>query len=47
MFFAARLIGVSVYAIAAIIAYILLRKVKNTRTVLFVYVLALAIMAYS
>lgn len=47
MFFAARLIGVSVYAIVAIIAYILLRKVKNTRTVLFVYVLALAIMAFN
>lgn len=47
MFFAARLIGVSIYAITVFIVYILLRKVKNTKTILFSYILVLAIMAFN
>lgn len=47
MFFTARLIGVSIYAITTVFAYILLQKVRNTKTILFVYVLALSIMAFN
>lgn len=47
MFLAARLIGVLTYAIIAIFAYILLKKFRNTKTILFIYVLALAVMAFN